>query len=164
MATTSLVYIEATLRPEAHPEPSAEEISSNARLAQQAEPGPPNPPEHPLAPKPQSAYVVPKKPTAAPEPIGYLPFEAVDQAAVPMGDWMIDTDVMPPGRSLRVVLKLWISATGVIDHWELSGIAGDEEALARRALTNLSKTLFQPAFLDQVPVPSFRQLEIVLVR
>ncbi|APW39037.1 hypothetical protein RD110_18985 [Rhodoferax koreense] len=131
---------------------------------QQAQPSIPTATDTPPTPKPQSAYIKPDKPSAVPEPIGYLPFDAVDQPAEPLGDWMIDTEVLPRGKSLRVVLKLWISATGVIDHWALSGVQDDDETLARRALARLPETLIQPAFLNHLPVPSVRQLEIVLTR
>lgn len=99
----------------------------------------------------------------SPERFGYLPFDQVDQAAEPVGDWAIDTDMLPRGVTLRVVLQLWISAAGAIDRWELVGDA-DSTTRARRALSDLARTPMQPAFRNQAPVASYRQLEIILQR
>jgi hypothetical protein len=97
----------------------------------------------------------------SPERFGYLPFDEVDQAAEPVGDWVIDTDMLPRGASLRVVLQLWVSAAGGIDRWDLVGDT-DSTTRARRALSDLARTPMQPAFRDQLPVASFRQLELIL--
>lgn len=100
---------------------------------------------------------------AGPERFGYLSFDEVDQAAEPLGDWVIDTDMLPRGMTLRIVLQVWISAAGGIDRWELVGDT-DSTAIARRALVDLSRTPMQAAFLKQQPVASFRRLEILLQR
>jgi hypothetical protein len=94
---------------------------------------------------------------------GYLAIDAVDQAAVPQGDWAIDSDILPRGYTLRLVLKLWISAGGTIDHWEITDDGGNP-ALAAQALSTLDRTPIQPAQLHHIPVPSYRQLEVVLTR
>lgn len=94
-------------------------------------------------------------------PLGYLPIDAVDEPAVPLGDWIIDTEVLPPHYTLRLVLTLWISAEGTIDKWELQDETGNQ-ALARQALAYLDKTPIQPALLNHIAVPSFRRLEIVI--
>lgn len=162
LATNSVVYVEAVLLPDRRSDANA--IAGESPTVHHVEPGTSTPAERPPRLKPQSTYIKPDPPSTAPEPIGYLPFDAVDQAAEPLGDWVIDTEILPPGRTVQVVLKLWISATGVIDQWSFSGVAGDDEELARRALAGLSKTLIQPAFLNHIPVSSFRQLEVVLAR
>lgn len=103
------------------------------------------------------------EPPAPLEPAGYLPIDAVDEAAVPLADWAIDTDVLPRGYTLRLVLQLWISAQGSLDRWEILGDTANR-ALAQKALANLADTPIQPALLHQVAVPSFRQLEVVVTR
>lgn len=97
------------------------------------------------------------------ERFGYLPYDEVDQAAVPIGDWVIDTDRLPRGATVSVVLQIWISASGVIDRWELVGDT-DNEILARRALSDLARTPMQPAFRNQIAVANYRRLQIVLQR
>ena len=80
-----------------------------------------------------------------------------------MADWAIDTDVLPRGYTLRLVLQLWISADGTLDRWEILGDTANLE-LAQKALTHLNDTPIQPALLHQIAVPSFRQLEVVVTR
>lgn len=98
-----------------------------------------------------------------PEPTGYLPIDAVDQAAIPLTDWTIDTEVLPRGYTLRLSLQLWISASGTLDRWEILGDTANP-ALAHKALAHLNDTPIQPALLNQIAVPSFRQLEVVVTR
>jgi hypothetical protein len=82
---------------------------------------------------------------------------------MPLGDWVIDTDVLPRSYTLRLVLQLWISANGTIDHWDLVGDTANP-VLAAKALAHLDQTPLQPALLNQLAVPSLRQLEIVVTR
>jgi hypothetical protein len=112
-----------------------------------------------------SSPVAPQEeaPTTAPNLAGYLPIDAVDEPAVPLGDWAIDTDVLPRGYTLRMVLQLWISATGTMDQWTLVDDGGNAE-LAYKALATLSQTPIRPAQLHLTAVPSYRQLEVVLTR
>lgn len=122
----------------------------------------PPPPDVPAGQDAPEAAVNPKPPTP-PKPTGYLPIDAVDQAAVPLTDWAIDTEVLPRGYTLRLVLQLWISADGTLDRWEILG-DNPNPALAHKALAHLKDTTIQPALLQQTAVPSFRQLEIVVTR
>lgn len=101
--------------------------------------------------------------TTQPDLAGYLPIDAVDEPAVPLSDWAIDTDVLPRGYTLRMVLQLWISATGTIDQWALVEDGGNAE-LAYKALATLAQTNIRPAQLHLIAVPSYRQLEVVLTR
>lgn len=155
--TTSTVLIQATLIPE------TVRPLATATL----------PPSQPVAtpPKPTAdvgtTTELPPQLTADVPPVfdpaGYLPIDAVDQPAAPRDDWFIDTDVLPRGYTLRLVLQLWISAGGNIDRWEFYG-EPDNEVLARKALARLAQTPIQPALLNQVAVPSFRRLEMVVSR
>ncbi|MEO8122386.1 MAG: hypothetical protein ABI606_24070 [Rhodoferax sp.] len=97
------------------------------------------------------------------EVTGYLGIDDVDQPAMPVGEWVIDPQAWPLGRSSRLTFQVWISATGVIDHWELIGdLAGDTTAM--RGLQQLSETIVNPALLNGLPVASFRLLEVVINR
>ena len=91
----------------------------------------------------------------------YLPIDEVDQPAEPLGDWAINANAIPPDKHLRLVLRLWVSASGSIDKWELADDAGQPQ-LAQKILMSLDQTPFQPALLRQMPVPSFRQLEMLV--
>lgn len=125
-------------------------------------------PPHPVKPlptPPPAALEMPNVPgtSKAPAATGYLPIDSVDQPAMPLGDWVIDTDVLPRGYTLRLILQLWISAGGTIDHWDLVGGTANP-MLAGKALAHLDQTPIQPALLNQVAVPSLRQLEVVVTR
>lgn len=113
----------------------------------------------PPTPEIPDVAVTPEAPAAT----GYLPIDAVDQPAMPLGDWVIDTDALPRGYTLRLVVQLWISAGGTIDHWDLVGDTANP-VLAEKALAHLDQTPIHPALLNQVAVPSLRQLEIVVTR
>ncbi|MEO6852521.1 MAG: hypothetical protein ABI410_20585 [Rhodoferax sp.] len=117
------------------------------------------PATQPTAPEIPDVPITPQAPTTT----GYLPIDAVDQPAMPLGDWVIDTDALPRGYTLRLVLQLWISAGGTIDHWDLVGDTANP-VLAEKALAHLDQTPVRPALLNQVAVPSLRQLEVVVTR
>ena len=128
----------------------------------------PNPvsPHQPLQPGPTPS-AAPESASApsptSPSQSGYLPIDAVDQPAEPLGDWAINASAIAPDQHVRLVLRLWISASGSIDKWELADDAGQPE-LAQKILMSLDQTPLQPALLQQMPVPSFRQLEMLITR
>ena len=92
---------------------------------------------------------------------GYLSIDEVDAPAIPIGDWRIDTEVLPHGYTLRVVILVWISATGNVDKWELDSQSGNK-AYALKALVDLDRTTLRPAMRNNISVPSYRRLEIVI--
>lgn len=98
-----------------------------------------------------------------PTPTDYLPIGSVDLAASSTDDWAINTEILPRGYSMRIILKLWISANGRIDHWEFE-VEPHNEVLALKALEKIKQAQIQPALLNKMPVPSFRQLEIFISR
>lgn len=125
----------------------------------------PSRPVKSLAARPPAAPEIPDAPVTptTPAATGYLPIDAVDQPAMPLGDWVIDTDVLPRGYTLRLMLHIWISAGGTIDHWDMVGETANPE-LAEKALAHLDQTPIQPAVLNHIAVPSLRQLEVVVTR
>lgn len=102
-----------------------------------------------------------------PEPVplveqgGYFPINEVDEPATPLGDWLVDTEVLPHGYTLRLVVLVWISASGNIDKWELDSLSGNK-AYALKALTDLDRTSVNPAMRNNIAVPSYRRLEMVI--
>lgn len=130
-------------------------------------------PNSPSLPAPQGPYVVTteqnlKYPLSATtsnlSPAGYLPIEAVDQPATPLGDWEINPDMLPRNTTLRVNVQLWISAQGTINQWDLLDESMANVGLVREALHNLQQTRLQPALLNHIAVPSVRRLELVISR
>ena len=134
----------------------------------------PNP--NPVTPLPPAAAVPPPEPLPAGDPPetpatpaspslpGYLPIEAVDQPATPLGDWEINPDELPRDTTLRLQIQLWISAQGSIDQWDLLDGSQADTALVYKALSNLQNTRLQPALLNHVAVPSVRRVELVISR
>ena len=105
----------------------------------------------------------PVNPTSLPpaDQEGYLSIDEVDEPASPIGDWRIDTEVLPHGYTLRLVILVWISATGNVDKWELDSQSGNK-AYALKALVDLDRTTLRPAMRNNIAVPSYRRLEIVI--
>lgn len=131
------------------------------------------PPSAPVTPLPPPAAVPPPEPPptedpsaapASPSLPGYLPIEAVDQPATPLGDWDINPDELPRDTTLRLQIQLWISAQGSIDQWDLLDGSQADTVLVYKALSNLQHTRLQPALLNHVAVPSVRRVELVISR
>lgn len=164
-ATAQSVVITAFLLPpppESPPPPSLA-LGDAAPLAAPAplRPTPPVPRRAEIPPQPSIAAA--DLPKASPEPAGYLASDEVDQPAAPIGDWVIDADILPRGTALHLVIRLWVSATGRLDRWELEG-SPENEALARRALENLDRTAIRPALLNHIAVPNLQRIEVVVSR
>lgn len=93
----------------------------------------------------------------------YLSIHEVDQPAMPLDEWNIDADTLPRGYTLRLVLELWISTSGNLDKWELVESSPNEQ-IALKAIEHIGKAHIQAALLNNIAVPSFRRLEIVIIR
>ncbi len=160
LVPTQGTLIEARLLPSLAPSPDTAPSPTTVQ-------SPATPLKVPARPAPTASAPAPLieefLPTTSPHLAGYLPIDAVDQPAVPLNDWAIDTDVLPRGYTLRLVLQLWISATGTIDQWTLVDDGGNTE-LAYKTLATLAQTRIQPAQRHLIAVPSYRQLEVVLTR
>ena len=91
----------------------------------------------------------------------YLAIDEVDTAAEPVGDWVIDFSKWPLRHTSAVIVKLWISATGQLEHWELDGDLPDREAI-EMALTPIDRTPINSARLNGHAVASFRRIEIAV--
>lgn len=93
----------------------------------------------------------------------YLQVDEVDQPAMPVGEWVINTQAWPPHTATRVIVKIWISAKGHIDDWELVGPSADDPFVLE-GFKAIKETILNPAWLNGVPVASFRLLEIDIER
>lgn len=93
----------------------------------------------------------------------YLRVDEVDQPAMPVGEWVINTQAWPPHTTTRVIVKVWISAKGQIDKWELVD-ASASDPFALEGFKSIKETILNPAWLNGVPVASFRLLEMDIER
>ncbi|MFZ4285276.1 hypothetical protein [Variovorax sp. HJSM1_2] len=94
---------------------------------------------------------------------GYFSFDEVDRPAKPLGDWLVHPETLPRLSSVRAEIWVWISATGQIDRWELAPDAQPRDLLMR-ALSEFDLTQLRPAMRNNLAVPNFRRIEIVISR
>ncbi|MDO8449057.1 MAG: hypothetical protein Q7T10_09655 [Rhodoferax sp.] len=95
------------------------------------------------------------------DPALYRSSAEVDTTAAPTIDWVVNRQSMPKAGGTLLVVTVWISATGVIDHFELEQQqpSGD---WATAALSSLQTTVMEPATLGGAPVASTMTIEISL--
>ncbi len=89
----------------------------------------------------------------------YLSTSDVDQPAVPLQDFEIDTGGLPLGTMYRAVLDVFVDATGQVRNIDIIELTPDDN-LARKALLKLYATPMSPALLKSQPVGNVRHLEI----
>lgn len=77
-----------------------------------------------------------------------------------MGEWAIHAEVIPFGNSLRITAKLWISAEGTIERWEL--LNDDPNALASKVVKDINKTIMNGAQIGNHRVASIKYVEFVI--
>lgn len=102
----------------------------------------------------------------------YYPISEVDRTAEPVGEWVINSSIWPLGNQYTLVVDLWISATGVLDHWAVvtseGGYSQQDAAQAKEAaqtiLLDLHKTPINPALRDGRPVASYRRIALDIER
>lgn len=94
-------------------------------------------------------------------PANYRTSQEVDTRAAPVMDWMINRESAPGKGFATVILTVWVSAAGVIDHFQIESQepAGDWTSAA---LYSLQTTLMEPATLGGEPVASTMTVEISL--
>lgn len=86
----------------------------------------------------------------------------VDLPATPVGDWVINPTPLPIDRPSRLAIKIWVSAEGSIERWEL--IAEDAPAGADIVLQDLNRTVMNAARIGGKRVASIRFIELVVDR
>ena len=97
------------------------------------------------------------------EPIRYWENSEVDVAAQPVGEWEINPNTLPLASVTVVELKLWISANGVIEAWELLGERANQRAVLD-CLQPISGTAVNPAKRHGQPVASVKLIELRIER
>jgi hypothetical protein len=93
----------------------------------------------------------------------YLGAGDIDQPAMPVGEWVINTQVWPLGHISRLAIKLWISASGKIDYWEFDDESTVDPAV-RSGLDPINETILNPAMRNGVAVASVQVLELTINR
>ena len=100
-----------------------------------------------------AAKVVGSNPVWSPIPSDYLSDEQVDVFPRPKDEWMLDWPQVPLTRGAwRATVRMWVSATGLVDHVETLD-AQPPEAWVARLLAPLATTEMEPATLAGQPVP-----------
>lgn len=92
------------------------------------------------------------------EPV-YFESGALDQTAEPVGEWTLDTSLLPlTGESIFHV-AIWVSERGEIKRWEVkSDTLGDE--LSAAIFARLADTVMNPARIGNKPVASVLRFEL----
>lgn len=83
----------------------------------------------------------------------------VDTRAAPTIDWAVNRQAVPNGVYAQLVVTIWISAEGVVDHFELlqQQPSGD---WATAVLSSFQTTAIEPATLAGMPVASTMTIEL----
>ncbi len=94
-------------------------------------------------------------------PLRYHTSQDVDTRAVPTIDWVIHRESVPRNSLAVLVITVWVSATGVVDHFQIE----DQQpagSWVSSALSSLQTTTMEPATLGGEPVASTMTIEISL--
>jgi len=94
-------------------------------------------------------------------PVNYRTSQEVDTRAAPVMDWMINRESAPRKSFATVIVTVWVSAAGVIDHFQIERQEPEGDWMPA-ALSSLQTTLMEPATLGGEPVASTMTLEISL--
>jgi hypothetical protein len=83
------------------------------------------------------------------------------EPAQPLGNWVLETNAMLPGRVYQIFIQIWILETGEFEKFELIESSLNDE-IARLATLNILQTPMAPATQDGIPVASTRKLVILI--
>lgn len=89
----------------------------------------------------------------------YRTSQELDTYAAPTIDWVVNRQSLPAGTTATIVVSVWISATGYIDHFQIEQ-QNPSGNWAHTALASLQTTAMEPATLGGTPVASKMTLEI----
>ncbi|WP_139313438.1 hypothetical protein [Rhodoferax antarcticus] len=94
-------------------------------------------------------------------PLLYRSSHEVDTRTVPAVDWVIHPDSAPKNTLATVVVTVWVSAMGVVDHFQIEDQqpAGDWTSAT---MSSLQTTIMEPATLGGEPVASTMTIEIFI--
>lgn len=89
----------------------------------------------------------------------YFESGALDQTAEPVGEWTLDTSLLPLTGESSFRVAIWVSARGEIERWEVrSDNMSDEFAAA--IFARLGDTVMNPARISLEPVASVLRFEL----
>ncbi len=91
----------------------------------------------------------------------YYTSEEVLEPAKPLGDWVLDFQALPNGRTFQIFLEIWVLENGELEKFELIDASINDD-FARLATRNLLQTPMSPAMQDGKPVASVRKLAILI--
>lgn len=89
----------------------------------------------------------------------YFERGALDRLAEPVGEWTIDTSLLPLTGESTFQATIWVSAAGEIEKWEItSTVLGDDVTTA--IFARLNDTVMNPALIGTRPVASVLRFEL----
>jgi hypothetical protein len=91
----------------------------------------------------------------------YRTWSEVHTRAAPVTDWNLVREAMPHNQRVSLVLTVWVSEAGVIDHVAIADEAR-QPGWVRAALAELAQTRMEPATRDDVAVPSIMTVELLV--
>ena len=91
----------------------------------------------------------------------YFTSEEVLEPAKPLGDWILDIQALPNGRTFQIFVEIWILENGEFEKFELIDASINDD-IARLVTLNLLQTPMLPAVHDGRPVASVRKLAILI--
>jgi hypothetical protein len=89
----------------------------------------------------------------------YFERDALDRTAEPVGEWTIDTSLLPPTGECTFEVSIWISAKGEIEKWEATSATLAEDVTAS-IFARLNDTVMNPALIGTKPVASVLRFEL----
>ena len=128
-------------------------------IAPAAEPRPR--PLAPPAPRPGAQAPSPE-PAPAPRlpPTRWLDAAQAERAPAPRDNqWLLDPDQPWPQAFAKVRIRIWVSAGGRIERFEIEGAAASDPAV-QALFAPLPETPMLPALIGRVPVPSTMRIEL----
>jgi hypothetical protein len=94
-------------------------------------------------------------------PRQYRSSQEVDTRSVPAIEWIINHGAAPKNSFAMLIVTVWVSAEGEIDHFQIEDQQPGGDWVAE-ALSGFQTTVMEPATLAGVPVASTMTIEISL--
>ena len=96
---------------------------------------------------------------ARPAESTYFESGTLDQTAEPVGEWTLDTSLLPLTGESRFQVAIWVSTRGEIERWEVKSDTVSDE-LAAAIFARLDDTVMNPARIGLKPVASVLRFEL----
>jgi hypothetical protein len=95
--------------------------------------------------------------------VHYFESGDLDQVAVPVGEWTIDTSLLPLTGECTFQVSIWVSARGEIEKWEAKSSMLDED-VTTGIFARLNETVMNPALIGVKPMASVLRFELSVER